>query len=149
MIPLKIVIFCIYVKISGVYTVDGRNFSSVDVVNIVLFTGFHTRQAVSRISEPSAVFLQDGTKITTYTWGEIGCLYKWPKRNGVTEVTVIITPWRSQKHHFVERFWTVKNDIVLIVKMSFINNSGWLFGFVSLTSRVFIYTYIYIYIFLV
>ena len=36
-------------------TVDGRNPAPVDMVNILLITGFYTSQVVSRISEPSTV----------------------------------------------------------------------------------------------
>ena len=36
-------------------TVDGKNSAPVDMVNILLFTGFYTCQVVSRISEPSTV----------------------------------------------------------------------------------------------
>ena len=37
------------------HTVDGRTPASVDMVKILLFTGFHTCRVVSRISEPSTI----------------------------------------------------------------------------------------------
>ena len=34
---------------------DGKNHAPLDIVNISSFTGFHTCQVISRISEPSTV----------------------------------------------------------------------------------------------